>query len=40
MKLIWFKAKNDGRTWETEFGCLWPFFVILAGVIALVWWLV
>lgn len=40
MKLIWFKRKSVGNDREWEFGCLWPFFVILAGVIALVWWLV
>jgi len=40
VKLIWFNTKSNGRTQETEFGCLWPFFVILAAVIALIVWLV
>ena len=40
MKLIWFNEKRVGNDREWEFGCVWPFFVVLAAVVAaLIWWL-
>lgn len=39
MKLIWFNTKTVGSDREWEFGCLWPLFVLLAAVVAFVWWL-
>lgn len=40
MKLFYFNTseKNGVRDWEM--GCNWIFFLILAAVVALVWWLV
>lgn len=40
LKLFWFNIKTNGTDREWEMGCLWPVFLILAAVVALIWWLV
>jgi hypothetical protein len=40
MKLVWFNTKKVGNDQVTTFGCAWPFFLIIAAIIVLIWWLV